>query len=103
MDETTDVSHTEQVSFVVRYVHNMEIKERFLQVCNVESTTGDALEKLLIALLKENNLKIDNIRVQGYDGAANMSGRFKGLQSRIQKKIQRPYMSTVRHTALIWF
>uniref|UniRef100_A0A669EY62 DUF4371 domain-containing protein n=1 Tax=Oreochromis niloticus TaxID=8128 RepID=A0A669EY62_ORENI len=86
MDETTDVSHTEQVSFVVRYVHNMEIKERFLQVCNVESTTGNALEKLVIALLKENNLKIDNIRGQGYDGAANMSGRFKGLQSRIQKK-----------------
>uniref|UniRef100_A0A8C6P238 Zinc finger MYM-type protein 1-like n=1 Tax=Nothobranchius furzeri TaxID=105023 RepID=A0A8C6P238_NOTFU len=86
LDETTDVSHTEQVSFVVRYVHNMEIKERFLQVCNVESTCGDALEKLVRALLEENNLKIDNIRGQGYDGAANMSGQFKGLQSRIQKQ-----------------
>ncbi|XP_034151423.1 zinc finger MYM-type protein 1-like [Esox lucius] len=31
LDETTDVSHTEQVSFVVRYVHNMNIKERFIQ------------------------------------------------------------------------
>ncbi|KAJ8364956.1 hypothetical protein SKAU_G00137870 [Synaphobranchus kaupii] len=64
----------------------MEIKERFIQVCNVQSTSGDALEKLVMALLEENDLKIDNIRDQGYDGAANMSGRFKGLQSRILKR-----------------
>lgn len=75
MDETTDVLHTKQVSF--RYVHDMEIKELFLQVCNVESTSGDALEKLVMVLLKENNLKIDNIWDQGYDEATNMSGRFK--------------------------
>ncbi|KAJ8352460.1 hypothetical protein SKAU_G00239360 [Synaphobranchus kaupii] len=64
----------------------MEIKECFIQVCNVQSTSGDALEKLVMALLEENDLKIDNIRGQGYDGAANMSGRFKGLQSRILKR-----------------
>lgn len=68
MDETTDVSHAEQVSFVVRYVHNMKIKERFIQVCNVHSTSRDALENLVMALLEENDLKIDNIRGQGYDG-----------------------------------
>lgn len=84
MDETTDVLHTKQVLF--RYVHDMEIKELFIQVCNVESTSGDALEKLVMALLKENNLKIDNIWDQGYDEATNMSGRFKWLQSRIHKK-----------------
>ncbi|XP_068243694.1 zinc finger MYM-type protein 1-like [Palaemon carinicauda] len=32
IDETSDVSHTEQVSFVVRYVHDFKIKERFIQV-----------------------------------------------------------------------
>ncbi|CAM4735718.1 unnamed protein product [Leuciscus chuanchicus] len=72
LNETTDVSHTEQVSFVVRYVHNMKIKERFIQVCNVHSTSGDALESLLMAVLEENDLKIENIRDQGYDGAASM-------------------------------
>ncbi len=56
MNETTDVSHTEQASFVVRYVHNMKIKEHFLQVCNVHSTSGDALEKIVMALLEENEL-----------------------------------------------
>lgn len=86
LDETTDVSHTEQVSFVVRYVHNMKIKERFIQVCNVHSTSGDALENLVMTLLEENYLKIENIWGQGYDGAANMSGHYKGLQSRILRQ-----------------
>lgn len=58
IDETKDVSHSEQVSFVVRHVHNMKLKERFIQVCNVHSTSGDALENLVLALLEENDLKI---------------------------------------------
>jgi len=33
--------------------------------------------------LKENNLDISLLRGQGYDGEANMSGAFKGVQSRI--------------------
>lgn len=84
LDETTDVSNKEQVSFVVCYVSDMEIKERFLQVCTVESTTGKELEKVVISLLQENGLDLKNIRGQGYDGAANMSGMYKGLQSRIR-------------------
>ncbi len=83
MDETTDVSHTEQVSFVARYVHSMKIKEHFIHVCDVHSTSRNALENLVMALLEENDLKIDNIWRQGYDWAANMSGLYKGLQSRI--------------------
>jgi hypothetical protein len=35
--------------------------------------------------LKENNLDISLLRGQGYDGAANMSGPFKGVKSRILK------------------
>lgn len=86
MDETTDVSHTEQVSFVVRYVHDFKIKERFIQVFNVQSTTGEALEKEVISMLNTNNLNIDDMRGQGYDGAANMSGIYNGLQSRLQRQ-----------------
>uniref|UniRef100_A0A096M0Z6 DUF4371 domain-containing protein n=1 Tax=Poecilia formosa TaxID=48698 RepID=A0A096M0Z6_POEFO len=78
IDQTTDVSHMEQVSFVVRYVHNMQVK-----VCNIQSTSGEALENLVLDVLKENNLKMDNIKGQGYDGAANMRGHYKGLQARI--------------------
>jgi len=35
--------------------------------------------------LKENNLDISLLIGRGYDGAANMSGEFKGIKSRILK------------------
>ncbi len=86
LDETTDVSHSEQVSFVVRFVHELQIKKRFIQVCHVKSTTGQDLEEVVMALLSENGLNAENIRGQGYDGAANMSASYKGLQARIQRQ-----------------
>ncbi|XP_066970147.1 zinc finger MYM-type protein 1-like [Macrobrachium rosenbergii] len=100
MDETTDVSHTEQVSFVVRYVHDFKIKERFIQVFNVQSTTGEALEKEVISMLKANNLNIDDMRGQGYDGAANMSGIYNGLHL-VEKLYAFVANSSKRHAAFM--
>ena len=59
------------------------MKERFLEVFNVHSTSGDVIENLAMALLEENGLKVENICGQGCGGAANMSGCYKGLHSRI--------------------
>ncbi|XP_072571113.1 mitochondrial tRNA methylthiotransferase CDK5RAP1 isoform X3 [Paramormyrops kingsleyae] len=84
LDETSDVSHKEQVSFVVRYFHHMQIKERFIEVCNVDTTTGQELENTVFLLLQKNGLEMKNMYGQGYDGAANMSGMYKGLQARIR-------------------
>lgn len=85
LDKTADVSHIEQVSFVVRYVHDMTIKECFIQLCAVVSTTGEALETIVMKLFQENNLPLENICGQGYDGAANMSEHYNGLKSCIQR------------------
>lgn len=54
----------------------MQIKERFIEVCNVD-TAGQEL------LLQKNGLELKNMYGQGYDGAANMSGTYKGLRARI--------------------
>ena len=99
LDETTDVSHTEQASSVVSYIHEFEIKKRFLQVCNVDSTTGEELERVVTTLLEQNGLKIEDIVGQRYDGAANMRGQYRGLQARIRKKKKSLSMFTVKHTA----
>ncbi len=76
------MSHSEQVSFVVWFVHYI----CFIQVCQVKSTTGQDLEEVVMALLSENGLNVANIWGQGYDGAANMSASYKGLQARIQRQ-----------------
>lgn len=72
--------------FVVCYVHEITITERSIHLCDVQSTTGEELENLVMNLLKENILKVEDIHGQGYDLAANMSRRHKGLQPRRQKK-----------------
>ncbi|XP_051562853.1 zinc finger MYM-type protein 1-like [Myxocyprinus asiaticus] len=86
LDGTTDISHTKQASFAIRFVHQMEIKEHFIGLCHVDSTTGEELEKMIMRVLSENDLKMENIYGQGYDGAANMSGHYKGLQSQFQQQ-----------------
>ncbi|KAI4799988.1 hypothetical protein KUCAC02_016526 [Chaenocephalus aceratus] len=62
----------------------MEIKERFIEMCTVDTTTGQELEKTVLSLLQKNGLELKNVYGQGYDGAANMSGMYKGLQARIR-------------------
>lgn len=98
LNETPDVSHIEQVSFVVRYVHNITVKERFVQLCDKLSTMGEALENVVMELLDENNLNIQDICEQGYDGAGNMSEYYNGLQSRIQRQNKKAlYVQAAMH------
>ncbi|KAI4799932.1 hypothetical protein KUCAC02_016470 [Chaenocephalus aceratus] len=54
----------------------MTIKERFLQLCDVQSTTGKALENLVMKLLEENQLKVeDNLVDKLYTFIANSTKR----------------------------
>lgn len=85
IDETSDVSRREQVSFVLRYVDRSgEIQERLLGMEHVSSTTAEALFDLVKMVLARFGLELRNLRGQFYDGASNMSGQFNGLQAKIQ-------------------
>ncbi|ODM91079.1 Zinc finger MYM-type protein 1 [Orchesella cincta] len=84
VDETTDISVQEQVSLSVRVVSDsLEVREYFLGLYNTASTTGESLTAILLDTLQRFNLPLDNLRGQCYDGASNMSGKFRGVQSRV--------------------
>lgn len=87
-DETTDVSIAEQFSLCVRYfdTEKCAISEHFLGFQMVESCSGEALSEKILSFLTKLDLDIAFLRGQGYDGGANMSGRFKGVQARILKE-----------------
>ncbi|KAL4127184.1 hypothetical protein QTP88_011381 [Uroleucon formosanum] len=96
VDETTDVSRVEQLSLCVRYldnnlniekneINNYVLKEDFLQFVPVNSTTGQNLATVILVTLKNLGIKCDYLLGQGYDGAAAMSGNFKGVQSVIRE------------------
>ncbi|KAJ8042704.1 Zinc finger MYM-type protein 1 [Holothuria leucospilota] len=86
MDETSDRSHVEQVSIILRYTFEGEVMESFLKFQNVDRTDGRSLYLCLRVTLRELGLNIQQLRGQGYDGASNMSGRYSGLKARVLKE-----------------
>ncbi|XP_050064958.1 zinc finger MYM-type protein 1-like [Aphis gossypii] len=73
VDSTPDISNSDQLSFVQRYVLDGHPKERFL--CFLENT-GHKSEKLaddVLTTLALFNIDLANMRGQSYDNASNMS------------------------------
>jgi len=87
---TPDVSHKEQLVFVIRYVFEnagtWDILERFLTMVDYEKKTGADIANKIEEILVECNLDLALCRGQGYDNAANMSGKYNGVKSKIIEK-----------------
>ncbi|XP_059635726.1 uncharacterized protein LOC132277901 [Cornus florida] len=74
VDEAQDLSNTEQMAFVLRFVDkNGLLRERFFGVVGVKDTTALTLKKEISNVLALYDLQVDSMRGQGYDGASNMA------------------------------
>ena len=99
-DEVVDSANWEQLSIVLRYVDpdEQEIREDFIAFIECEGITGSIIADNIVQSLTSWGLEIGKIRGQGYDGASNMSGKFKGVQARIQElNKQAPYFHCASH------
>ncbi|KAH9667247.1 TTF-type domain-containing protein [Citrus sinensis] len=65
--------------------NNGFLQERFFGLVHVSNTSAATLKDGIYSVLSHHNLNIQNIRGQGYDGASNMRGEWKGLQALILK------------------
>ena len=63
-DEVTDVSNKEELSLVLRYMFNDEIKEVFVDFIQVERITGEVLGSTIIEWLCNDNVSLSNMRGQ---------------------------------------
>ncbi|KAE9525840.1 hypothetical protein AGLY_014066 [Aphis glycines] len=103
-DKTSDISSIEQFALCIRYiestdVNDFKIVEHFLKFVPVESTSGQNLADVLLTTLNSCGNNINYLRGQGYDGAAAMSGKFKGVQARIIEKYPTAlYVHSVSHS-----
>lgn len=85
VDSTPDVAHIDQLTFILRYVNGEgEIKERFFGFLQIEQHDSHYLENVVLETLNALSLNIKNCRGQTYDNAANMAGKYTGLQARIK-------------------
>ena len=84
VDETTDISVQEQVSFCFRHVDAaLQVHEDFAGFHSTSLTNADMLCTTLKDIVLRLDVGIENCRGQCYDGAANMSGKLSGVQARI--------------------
>ncbi|XP_068235704.1 zinc finger MYM-type protein 1-like [Palaemon carinicauda] len=85
-DGTQDIQGNEQEAVCVRYVDDkLNVHEELLGLYQVSATTGVFLSKMLQDTLISLQLPIQHLRAQTYDGASNMSGKYKGCQAEIKK------------------
>ncbi|KAJ8044923.1 Zinc finger MYM-type protein 1 [Holothuria leucospilota] len=87
LDETSDLSRDEQVSVCIRWVHegSGETSETFLGFFKTAATDGKTLLNLTKDALLTVGVPLSNIIGQCMDGASNMSGKERGLSTRIKE------------------
>ncbi|KAE9530014.1 hypothetical protein AGLY_011476 [Aphis glycines] len=93
-DITQDISKVDKLSEIYRYCviekdeygnpKNVCVKETFLAFHEVVDQSASSLSELILQNIEKKGLSIAKCRGQGYDGAANMSGMYNGLQKRIK-------------------
>lgn len=94
IDTTQDISKVDQLSEIYRYCviekdeygnpKNVCVKETFLAFHEVVDQSASSLSELILQNMEKKGLSIAKCRGQSYDGAANMSGMYNGLQKRIK-------------------
>ncbi|KAJ4925086.1 hypothetical protein JOQ06_017824 [Pogonophryne albipinna] len=82
LDETTDVSNAAQLSFVLRFVTDSGVKERFIKF---EDVTGkkraEDVAAMALGFLEEHGC-MGKLVAQCYDGAAVMASGLNGVQAK---------------------
>ena len=96
MDTTQDVAKRDHLSQVFRYIKidrnemdvatDVRVIEAFIGFQQTVSSSASDLEERIIGCIDGNGLDLSRCRGQGYDGAANMSGVYSGVQARIAEK-----------------
>ena len=88
-DEATDVATIEQMALCLRFYDEKEqrIREDFIGFAECKATTGEALTDSFLENLREKGIDFNKMRGQGYDGAANMAGKYRGVQARIREVV----------------
>lgn len=85
VNETKDVTKTEQLSIVIRYYYQGEIKERFLGFTPLKTLDANSLFLHIKNLLCSCKIDINKCVAQTYDGANVMRGHISGLQALFRK------------------
>ena len=97
-DEATDATTMEQMALCLRYFDSCSgfVEENFIGFAEYDSTTCESLSNAFLAELRSAGVSLEKLRGQGYDDASNMSGKFRGVQSRIREVLPQAFYTHCR-------
>ena len=105
LDGTPDVSHVEQMTFIIRFAlvdedsAEVNVREHFLGCVPLQEATVAFMAETVLEELKEMELCIDNLRCQGYDNGSKMKGKHNGVQNKtLQKNPRALFVPCSAHT-----
>ncbi|KAJ8376205.1 hypothetical protein SKAU_G00067850 [Synaphobranchus kaupii] len=85
-DGMTDITGKEQFSCNIQFADaNLQVHNVFLGFYNAPDTTAEMLFLCVKDVLIRLNLSMERLQGYCFDGASNMSGRFKGVQARLKE------------------
>jgi hypothetical protein len=126
-DETTDISHQSQLTLILRYVYEGNIREDFIEFINPRddhnvtededrisesgstpqpnditepTVTGVDLAKHVLAMMSSHGLNVENCVGISTDGCSVMTSDVKGAVKEIQKKAKHAVYSPCHNHAL---
>ncbi|KAL3870674.1 hypothetical protein ACJMK2_038719 [Sinanodonta woodiana] len=91
LDSTHNISHTEQLAEVIRYVHfdletgNATVKETFIKCVELDKKNAAGYEEIIPRSLEVDGFNFRDCRAQIYDKSAVMSGAISGVQTRLRE------------------
>ncbi|CAF4492808.1 unnamed protein product [Rotaria sp. Silwood2] len=88
-DSTTDISHKEIYTIIIRFSKNFIVQERIISLTELNSKVGEDICKYLLDELKKCGISTDKITAQSYDNAPNMSGKNIGVQACLSQLLGR--------------
>ncbi|XP_065581730.1 zinc finger MYM-type protein 1-like [Artemia franciscana] len=84
--ETKVLSKKEQLAILVRYVHDLKIKERAIGCYHMPKVDAESLADFIYNEIKGTGLNWSKCVGQCYDEASVMKGHFSGVQAPLQEK-----------------
>lgn len=86
VNSTLDVTHVDQLTMILRYVLPDGLVERFLQFIPIDNHSGAQIAEVILNFLSKLSIQITDCRSWSYDNAANMSGKYIGVQQCIRQE-----------------
>ncbi|XP_070532042.1 zinc finger protein 862-like [Ptychodera flava] len=94
IDEMSDVGMDKTLIIYLRYLVNAKVVVRYFEVVGLEGCTSDDIFNSLINVLQSKGVDIKNMYSAGTDGASVMTGKHKGVATRLQKEVN-PFLIAI--------